>query len=182
MQNIVQDLELEFKRLGNDLQFANHNLDTLMATAAASFDFSLSCCLSCSGCSGKAIPDAHRLVRRIRSSQAALPALEQQQLQASQRCDAALKELSTLAVKNQSAMLQVYARIDCNPDEEWVSTANEIKAYNTINDENDAAAAATTASTNLICIDAAELTVHALALTWQVDNNGDDSSITAKPQ
>eukprot|EP00953_Heterococcus_sp_UTEX-ZZ885_P023437 12882-Heterococcus_DN1.PRE.1 len=167
MQNIVQDLELEFKRLGNDLQFANHNLDTLMATAAAS---------------GKAVPDAHRLVRRIRSLQAALPALEQQQLQASQRCNAALKELSTLAVQNQTAMLQVYARIDCSPDEEWVSTANEIKAYNTINDENDAAAAATTASTNLICIDAAELTVHALALTWQVDNNGDDSSITAKPQ
>jgi hypothetical protein len=37
MQNIVQDLELEFKRLGNDLQFANHNLDTLMATAATRY-------------------------------------------------------------------------------------------------------------------------------------------------
>jgi hypothetical protein len=80
--------------------------------------------------------------------QAALPALEQQQLQASQRCNTALKELSTLAVQNQTAMLQVYARIDCSPDEDWVSTANEIKAYNTINDENDAAAA-TTASTNV---------------------------------
>jgi hypothetical protein len=81
--------------------------------------------------------------------QAALPALEQQQLQALQRCNAALKELSTLAVQNQTAMLQVYARIDCSPDEDWVSTANEIKAYNAANDENDAAAAATTASTNV---------------------------------
>jgi hypothetical protein len=111
--------------------------------------FSLPCCLFCSNCSGKAVPDAHRLVRRIRSLQAALPALEQQQLQASQRCDTALKELSTLALQNQTAMLQVYARIDCSPDEEWVSTAKEIRACNTINDENDAAAAASTASTNV---------------------------------
>jgi hypothetical protein len=105
--------------------------------------------LACFACSGKGVPDAHRLVRRIRSLQAALPALEQQQSQASQRCSTALQQLSALALQNHTAMLQVYARIDCSPDEEWVSTANEINAY-TINDENDAAAAAaTTGSTNV---------------------------------
>ncbi|CAM9220247.1 unnamed protein product, partial [Choristocarpus tenellus] len=114
MEEHLQLLELDFKSVANDLDFAACRLDTKMAVR---------------GRDETTVPDVHNLLVRIEELQKEVPLLEESMMDVIRRVKAVESTLSTSAVSTHDSMLRVYSRLGCEPDGDWVAEAKSVKAW-----------------------------------------------------
>ncbi|CAM9514835.1 unnamed protein product [Chrysoparadoxa australica] len=108
----VRDLEMLFKRIGNDLQFARHRLEGTLSGAAER---------------NKAVPDIYKLSKRIKALQEAVPSMAK----AFSAVDAEEKELgaalSARLLENFRTMKTLHQRVNSDADPEWDKMAAAVR-------------------------------------------------------
>lgn len=97
----TKELELEFKRISNDLQFSFHKLEQLFAREHED----------------GSTPDLYKLVTRIRKLQKDVPQLQKSQKEQNERYAVSRQKLSKIALANHGCMLQLYQSLGCDPSD-----------------------------------------------------------------
>eukprot|EP00904_Undaria_pinnatifida_P003488 jgi/Undpi1/1313/HiC_scaffold_11.g04705.m1 len=110
--DLLKQLEVNYKLISNDLEFASHQLDSRMAAAARS---------------DSSMPDLHSLQSRIRALQTSAPILARDAADVMRTRQETEPDLNAALLENYNVMLGLYARLGVAPDPDWVAVANSVQ-------------------------------------------------------
>ncbi|CAN0051972.1 unnamed protein product [Discosporangium mesarthrocarpum] len=114
MEEHLKLLEMDFKKVANDLDFAIRRLDTQS---------------NAPGRAEPSFPNVHKLLMRIEEMHRSLPVLEKDMADIVARQQVVDARVMTDALSCHDQLLGVYNRLACSPDVDWVEEGNAVKTW-----------------------------------------------------
>lgn len=111
--DLLKQLEINYKLISNDLEFASHKLEDYLGAASRA---------------DSSIPDLHALQCRLQSLQSIIPGLVKDSSEVVRQRREEESVLNASSLESHRIMVGLYARLGVIPDPDWVTVAQEVES------------------------------------------------------